>query len=392
MGPRHRNLDELIAQVRAHLKTRGILRATAITLSLALVSLILAAVAADSLSEKTTALFVLRILPIVVTLAAAWLFFSRAMRQKISDARIALLVEEKCRLEDRLVTAVEFAEDTRDASPAIVDRLVNDAGARSSSVNVEKIVDPRYSYGYGTVSCVIVLVLLGLFVLRFSPLSDGMAALYSPDGDAVSANATFINVSPANARVPRGSDQKIKADLHGFDSSIAQVFIRRLDSDRWIGNPMEPAKNSNEFQFLIFNIQDSVTYYIEAAGIKSLEFTLDVADLPFVKQLDLVLDFPSYTGLPNKKIENGGEVAALKGTTVSVIAQLNAGAKSARLVMNDGSKIEMSPGSDNQFIGEFAVKQNGSYRVEITSEGGESYNGSNEYDISVLEDHPPTVQ
>ena len=51
----------------------------------------------------------------------------------------------------------------------------------------------------------------------------------------------------------------------------------------------------------------------------------------------------------------------------------------------------MAAGSENQFIGQFAIKQNGSYRVEITSEGGESYNGSNEYDITVLEDHPPTV-
>ena len=72
---------------------------------------------------------------------------------------------------------------------------------------------------------------------------------------------------------------------------------------------------------------------------------------------DGLLDFPQYTGLPDKKIENGGEVAALKGTSVSVIAKLNAGAKSARLVMNDGTKVEMSAGSDNQFIGQFAVKK-----------------------------------
>jgi hypothetical protein len=118
---------------------------------------------------------------------------------------------------------------------------------------------------------------------------------------------------------------------------------------------------------------------------------MEVADLPFVKQLDLLLDFPAYTHLPNKKIENGGEVAALKGTTVSVIAHLNAGAKSARIVMSDGTKIDMTAGADNEFTGQFSVKKNGSYRVEITSEGGESYNGSNEYDITVLEDHPPTV-
>jgi hypothetical protein len=30
------------------------------------------------------------------------------------------------------------------------------------------------------------------------------------------------------------------------------------------------------------------------------------------------LNFPAYTGLASKKIENGGEVATLKGTVVEV--------------------------------------------------------------------------
>jgi hypothetical protein len=46
---------------------------------------------------------------------------------------------------------------------------------------------------------------------------------------------------------------------------------------------------------------------------------------------------------------------------------------------------------DGHFVGRFTVKQNGTYRIELTSEAGERYNGSNEYDITVLDDHGPTV-
>ena len=391
MAPRHRTFDHLIANVRQQLRARAVLRGIAITLAVAAVSLVLVAVTANWLREKAAALAVLRVLPVVVTGTAAWLFVIRALRHKVAESKIALLIEERSRLENRLITAVEFAENSRDASPAIVNRLIDDAGARSASVDARTIVDPRHSYAFGTASVVLLLLLASMFFVSPAPVADGLAALYSNSGEMVSANATFINVTPGSSRVPRGSDQKIKAGLHGFESSIAQVFTRRLDSDRWIGNPMEPAKAEDEFQFMIFNIQDSVAYYVEAAGIRSPEFTLEVRDLPFVKQIDLVLDYPAYTRLPNKKIENGGEVAALKGTTVSVIAQLSAGAKSARILMSDGAKIEMSASDEKQFTGQFTVKQNGTYRIEITSDGGETYNGSNEYDVTVLEDHPPTV-
>src|SRR5262249_24320387 len=83
--------------------------------------------------------------------------------------------------------------------------------------------------------------------------------------------------------------------------------------------------------------------------------------------------------------------AALKGTVVQVVARMTGAAKSARIVLSDGTKVDMTAGSDDVFIGEFTVKTTGTYKIEVKSDDGQPYNGSNEYDIEVLEDHPPTV-
>src|SRR6185503_13740207 len=104
----------------------------------------------------------------------------------------------------------------------------------------------------------------------------------------------------------------------------------------WEAHKMEPARSANEFQFVIFNIQDSINYYVESNGVRSQEFALEVADLPFVKQIDIVLNFPAYTRLAAKKIENGGEIAALKGSVAEITAKLSAGAKAARIALSDG--------------------------------------------------------
>ncbi|HET9532635.1 MAG TPA: hypothetical protein VFQ92_19940, partial [Blastocatellia bacterium] len=391
MSPQLNSVNDLIGTIRKRINVRRLSKGTAITVAVTVGSLLIAGLAATQLNPRPAVMFTLRILPLLLAGAALWLFIFRPLRRKVSDLQIARLIEEKSGLEDRLVTAVEYAEDNRAASPVIISRLITDAGERSAGLDLNRIIDRRPSYVYGGAAAVVLLAFLALVLMRQTPVSSGMAALYSPEGGDVLASSMFINVSPGTARAPRGSDQKIKATLQGFNAEMAQVFVRRLDASNWVATPMEPAKKDGEFQHVIFNIQDSVSYYVEANGVRSPEFTLEVADLPFVKQIDLVLNFPAYTRLASKKIENGGEVASLKGTVVTVIAKLSADAKAARILLNNGAKIDMVAADDGSFSGQFTVKENGTYKIELTAEEGPPYNGSNEYDITVLEDLPPSV-
>jgi hypothetical protein len=391
VDPQHESIGRLIKQVRSRLRVRIALKGMAIELSATIASLILASIAASQLTQHSAALAVLRAWPFAVALTSAWLFIIKPLTAKVPDVQIARLIEEKYRLKDALVTAVEFSETAGAASPAIITRLLKGTDKLVRSIRPDEVTDPRRTLAYTLSSVLSLLTLIVLLTAGPPSISGGMSVLYWPSGDSAQASTTFINVSPGNARVPRGSDQKIKAALNGFDSETAQIFIRKLDSDRWQASQMEPAKNHGEFLYVIFNIQDSLVYYIESGGIRSPEFTLEIADLPFVKRIDLVLNFPAYTRSGSKKIEDGGEVAALKGTVVNITAHLSGKAKAARIVFDDGSRIEMAAGPDNQFTGQFIVSRNGTYRIEITSEDGERYYGSNEYDVEVIEDHPPVV-
>ena len=149
-------------------------------------------------------------------------------------------------------------------------------------------------------------------------------------------------------------------------------------------------KEQAGFQFYIFNIRKPTEYFVESNGIKSQTYKLDVADLPYVKQLDVVINFPSYTGLPSKTIEDSGEIAALQGSVVRITARLTAKAKGARIVLKDGEKIEMTAEGEKDFAGNVTVT-----RIRhITSSSSvrtATYNGSSEFDIVLLDDQPPTV-
>ncbi len=246
---------------------------------------------------------------------------------------------------------------------------------------------------YGGAALASLLLFAG--VLKWGPreISEGVAQLVTPTTLAATTNALSIKVKPGTARVPKGSDQDILATLVNFDSQTVTVFARPLGSkDDFQGQVMEPAKARSDFRFSIFNIQDSMEYFVESNSVRSEVFKLTVVDLPYVKQLDLTLNFPAFTNLPTKTIEDGGDIAALKGTTATITAKLTGKVRAARIVYPDGKKVEMKQGGDaGSFVGELTVTSDTSYYIELVSTDGEAYRGSNEYDVSVLVDQAPTI-
>src|SRR5215204_6419623 len=318
----------------------------------------------------------------------------RPLFKRISDARLARLIEEHSPgTEDRLVTAVEYSNGNVESriSPAIVNRLYQDANSVSAMLDIGNVIRRSRLLIYGGAALASLLLFAG--VLKFGPkeISQGVAQLVTPTTVAASTNAMSIKVRPGTARVPKGSDQDVIATLVNFDSQQVTIFARPIGSkDDFQGQTMEPAKAKTDFRFSIFNIQDSMEYFVESNNVRSEVFKLNVVDLPFVKQLDLSLNFPAFTNLPTKAVEDGGDIAALKGTVATVTAKLSGKVRAARIVFADGKKTEMKQqGSD--FAGEIAVAGDTSYYIELVSVDGEAYRGSNEYDVSVLGDQPPVI-
>jgi hypothetical protein len=355
--------------------------------------LLLSGWAAHRFRTNNAALIVLRIGAVLACLATLYFALIHPLLKRISDARIARLIEERTSgTEDRLVAAIEYSsENATNISPAIINRLHADANYASANVNLREVIRRSRLLTYASAAVASLLVFAG--VLKWGPkeISQGLTQLATPTTFASSANAMSIKVKPGTARVPKGSDQDIVATLVNFDSQVVTVYARPLGSKGdWQGQTMELAKARTDFRYSIFNIQDSVEYFVESNTIRSDVYKLNVVDLPFVKQLDLSLNFPAFTHLPTKVIEDGGDIAALKGTVATITAHLSGKVRSARIVFPGGKKTEMRSQGAN-FAGEITVNTDTSYFIELVSTDGETYRGSNEYDVTILEDQPPTI-
>ena len=387
-------LEDLLRRARSRRQLLLSLRGVAISLGVVAVVLLLMGWAAHRYRYNGSALIVLRVGALLTCLATIYFALVHPLLKRISDARLARLIEERSPgTEDRLVTAVEYSNEARDAriSPALANRLYDDANTYSAMVDVGNVIRRSRLLMYGGAALASLLIFGG--VLKWGPreISDGVTQLVTPTALAASKNAMSIKVKPGTARVPKGSDQDITATLVNFDSQQVTIFARPLGSkDDFQGQVMEPAKAKTDFRFSIFNIQDSMEYFVESNSVRSEVFKLNVVDLPYVKQLDLSLNFPAFTNLPTKAVEDGGDIAALKGTVATVTAKLTGKVRAASIVFADGKKSEMKQ-QGGDFVGQLTVAADTSYYIELVSTDGETYRGSNEYDVSVLVDQPPVI-
>src|SRR5207245_2364474 len=95
-------------------------------------------------------------------------------------------------------------------------------------------------------------------------------------------------VTPGDITVARGSDVTIQAVAMGFDPQRAEVHLRYANGTQWEIVTMEVApQNVPTFRHLVFNLQESVHYFVAARGNRSREFTIELTNTNRSKYLGL---------------------------------------------------------------------------------------------------------
>ena len=236
---------------------------------------------------------------------------------------------------------------------------------------------------------------VALFTLGPRFLRHGLSALFVISRSVQAAAPYRIDVTPGNASVPRGVDQTITATLAGFEADQASLMIRKSPDAPFERVPLVRSENSteaNKYEGMLFDLAGPIDYFVEAEGVKSPTYTLKVVDLPYVQRLELELHFPAYTGLAPRKIEDGGDLAVLRGTEVRVKVTPTMTARGGQiLAANDELKVPLVAAADGTLAATFKADKDGFYRFELDAPSGERVSASPQYTIDVLTDQAPSV-
>ncbi|MFQ5823332.1 MAG: DUF4175 family protein [bacterium] len=200
-----------------------------------------------------------------------------------------------------------------------------------------------------------------------------------------------LSVSPGDIEVVKGDHVQISAKIVGAQVSEVILALKKEDAKEF-DQYFLSAQQDNQFTFTLENVRDNMNYFVEAASKSSPQYSISVVELPFVRNLQLKLRYPSYSKLGSQFLdENVGDVTALKGTQIEISLMTNKLVNEAKLIFDDKSELPMRI-SDKELTGRFNLMRDGSYHIKLKDRKDRSNSAPIEYRMTVLEDQFPLVQ
>jgi hypothetical protein len=398
-GASEADLDTTIRLVRRRWRLRVALGGVAVLVLAALAALVVGAYAMEQARFTPASVLAARGLVALAVAAAGWRYLARPALRPVPDARVALYLEER---EPSFGAALLSAVEVRGAagapaSPAIARRLVADAAALARAVDFGRRVERAplrrgAAAALGASLCAAALLMIGPAFVR-----SGARAVFWPFGHETAAAATpaaRVTVRPGDAQVPRGGDLSVHAALEHVSADEVVVLLRRGAAAEWERVPMTPGAggaSAGAYTTRLLDLDSAAQYRVEAGEVRSPAYTIRVVDRPFARRVALEYRFPAYTGLAAQRVDDGGDVAAVRGTAVVVRVTPSAPARAGRLVVGGGVSVPLVPGDSGTLVGTLRVDRPGSYHVELAGADGVPATASLDYVIDVLPDRPPTV-
>ncbi|HKX00726.1 MAG TPA: hypothetical protein VJN43_23495 [Bryobacteraceae bacterium] len=380
MNPLH-GLTEYLDRIERRLRLLAASRGAAMVACAALLFTLLGAILSNYFGFSPGSVLSARVV-LFLALAAAVGAGLVLPQMELNRRRAARQAEEKCpEFGQRLLTFAELAEQ-----PApFLELLASDTLSVARDAEPERVASKNRILSFASAGAVSAAVLLWLGISGTGFLGYGTQLLW---GAIPHDQVPFyeIQVQPGNHTIRRKSDQLVTARLRGFQSGRVRVLAKFQSSSKWEEAPMHPQAGGPGFEFLFAGVPEPVDYYVEAAGVRSAQYRLNVIDLPEVKKLRVTYHYPAWSALKNTVEDPGGDLRAVEGTEAEVKVETDRPLSNGSLVLDDGSKFDLHDG-----VARIPMQKDGAYHV-ATTEHGEMVRLSNDYFIDVQKTTPPTLR
>lgn len=337
-------------------------------------------------SVAISARVALAILLALVAVLLLWLPLRRLARDDGSQVFEQRLPEERGRIQTYLDS--KRREVQGNGSP-LIELLAADAANIAEKTPPTSIVSPRRLMLAGSVTAVAALALA--LLLGMGPSYWGFGSrhlLLGADLPREAITLKRITVQPGNATVRRNSDVAIRASVEGFRPKQTQVFVRFADQQQWEGAPMR-GDEEGQFDFKLYAVRGPLTYYIQADGVRSVEHSIGVVDLPRIERVRLTYSYPEWTGLESQIDEEERDIRAVIGTDVKVEVFADAPLEAPALIV-DGYSQELEQ-AGRASVGTITVADPGKYQIGARV-ADEFVALSDEYSIEIVADEKPTIE
>jgi hypothetical protein len=348
----------------------------------------------------TLATWVARITIAIAIGLFGWLIVWPLVRLPRID-QLASEIEKRKDLKELVRAGFEFSRDDRAStrySPELVKEVIHQAVVKLSGLQVRSIFLDRRHLQLVPVAAGGLVLLLALAVFNPRIVSQAGKRVVSPKEIAAAPHVPNLLARPGNVTVLAGSDVTVSGLDLGRSGKPVNVSFN-LSGDFWKTEPTtlvsgatDGADSFDHHDYVFKDIRNSMSYYFEADGHKSEQYTITVVHEPILTEVRVTLTPPAYTReQPTTLTENAGNVQALEGTKVRVQARSNNPLNAAFVQFDEQPKKPVAhTGRDIEF--EFPALADGHYKVLLEDSLGFATRDPLAYTIEVFQDNAPNVE
>ena len=202
-----------------------------------------------------------------------------------------------------------------------------------------------------------------------------------------------VTVNPGDATIERGSALVVLARFDGKLPAEARLVVNPVNENE---QSVALTKNLDDpvFGGGFPAVQNDLKYHIEYSSGRTRDFKVSVFDYPKLTRADATIDYPAYTGLPQKTIKDTRRVSAVEGSSLSYAFFLNKPVASAQLVGKDTPTVSLTADGTNTAVyhTQMMLDESRHYSLVLVDEAGRTNKLPPEFVLDALKNRPAVVK
>ena len=146
-------------------------------------------------------------------------------------------------------------------------------------------------------------------------------------------------------------------------------------------------KNSGVFTYGFSNVNEPITFYLEANGVRSRLYKLNVIKIPTIVDFEMYADYPAYTGKKDETIINTGNALIPEGTNITWHIKTK---QTDTLTFFNGNQVPFKKIKENNFLITKKVANKLQYQISSSNQHLKDYEKLT-YTIDVVKDEFPKI-
>jgi hypothetical protein len=204
-----------------------------------------------------------------------------------------------------------------------------------------------------------------------------------------------VTVNPGDTSIERGNTLVVLARFgNPLPPNVDLVLGPNATSSRRI--PLAKSLADPLFGGSVPDVSSNFVYHIEYAGQRTRDYQVTVFEYPRLERADANLNFPEYTGLKPKHIENTRRVSAVEGSRLDLQLSLNKPVVSARLIARgDSSQCILLLIQTNQAsasLNQYLLQTNKTYELQLVDADARTNKTTSQFIFEVLPNRKPELR